>query len=123
MPKKKKEISIESISNSLPSVITQSEGTSLEVKNEALSLIKAACRKVGLTLEGTLQVIKDAQTAKKLVALKDGSVMEEADHEKRLKAAAMHLEVEGLLKVRGSGETVNNYFDVKTLVQQWREIE
>ncbi len=70
----------------------------LEVSENNLSEVKLACKSVGLTLEKTLQVIKDAQSATRVTLDKFGGEHEEPDHDKRLRGALMHLELEGYTK-------------------------
>lgn len=98
----------------------------LEVRGEALSLIQEACRRIGMGIDDYLMAIKEGLSAgKRVEKLYDGEIKEEIepDHGMRLKAAAMGLEVEGYLRGKVGGEVVNNYFDVKALVQAYRSVK
>lgn len=97
----------------------------LEVQMAVVNVIKDACKRVGMSVDDYLMAIKNGLNAgKKVEKTIDGCIVveEEPDHAMRLKAAAMGLEVEGYLKAKGEVSTVNNFFDVKALVQEFKNI-
>lgn len=101
-------------------------GSTVEVQEAAVEIIRRACKRVGIGIDDYLKAIKDGLKAGKVVEeIVDGMVVEkvEPEHLIRLKSAAMGLELEGYLKGKVGSETVNNYFDVKALVQQWKQVK
>lgn len=106
---------------------TGMNGSSVEVQEAAVEIIRLACKRVGLEIDDYLRAIKEGLSAGKNVEKinKEGDVVIEVEPEHliRLKAAAMGLELEGYLKGKVGGETINNYFDVKALVQQWKQVK
>jgi hypothetical protein len=93
--------------NKLPTEITSSLPAELEVNKAEMSEIKLAAKKVGIGLESYLSAIKEALAAEKSIIDKFGERYLEPDHDKRLKAALMGLEVEGYIKAKG-GTTDNS---------------
>jgi hypothetical protein len=90
----------------LPAEIAQAP---IEVRQEAVSLIKDTCKKIGMGLEDYLVAIKDGLKADKLILDKTGAGTYEPDHLIRLKAALMGMEAEGYLKAKSEGNVTNNY--------------
>lgn len=93
--------------------------TELQINPENRELILETCKKVGLTRESCLTAINEALKASKLIVNKFGEVVdEEPDHDKRLKAATMGLEVMGDIKGKDVQKTGNVY---NTVVYQWKK--
>jgi hypothetical protein len=78
----------------------------LQITDENREAILATCKKVDLTREKCLVAIKEGLTATKVTLDKYGEEHEEIDHDKRLKAALMGLEVLG--DVRNKATTVDS---------------
>lgn len=86
---------------------------SLEVSQAASELIKAGCKRIGMSLDDYLLAIKHGLSATKSTVDKYGEEHVEDDHATRLKAAAMGLEVEGYMRTKGSDGATNNFFEVR----------
>lgn len=95
MPPKKKPIEVSSPTELLTPL-------NIELTEENKTDIRRACEKAGIGIEEYCLAIADALKANRSLITKDGSVWEEADHDKRLKAAMMGLELEGHIKTKGS---------------------
>lgn len=125
MPRKAlptKQLEVLSANSRIPSSITPLQ--TLEVQQAASEMIREACKRIGMGLPEYLTAIKDGLKAVKTYpATENNDGWEEPDHGMRLKAASMGLEVSGYLKAKGDGDVVNNYFDVKALVQMWKEVK
>lgn len=81
------------------------------------------CDAQGLTVKHLVAVIKKATMAKKTIFDKFGQVHEEEDTAAQLKAATAALELRGELKIKEeSGGVVNQFIDVKALIQQFNTI-
>ena len=106
----------------LPEVVSTGD---VEVQRAAVYLIKEACRRVGMGLEDYLKAIKGGLSATRVTVDKYGDEHYEDNHEVRLKAAAMGLEVEGYLKGKGgsSDGIINNFIDVKAIIQRFEGIK
>lgn len=93
--------------------------TELQINPDNRELILDTCKKVELTREKCLVAIKEALVATKIILNKFGEVIdEEPDHDKRLKAATMGLEVLGDIKGKDVQKTGNVY---NTVVYQWKK--
>lgn len=96
----------------------------LEVNPVLRQAIVAECDKQGLTLAHIVSVIKAATGAKRYVYDKLGDSHEEEDHNTQLKASLAGLELRGELKSKEvSGGVVNQFIDVKALVQQFNGVK
>jgi hypothetical protein len=82
--------------------------------------VKAACKRVGLSLEKSLKVILAAQEANKTTVDKFGDEHIEPDHDKRLKGAVMHLELERYIV---KNDTINNNVNFNLTLKQKEEKE
>lgn len=109
------------LSTTLSSEISNNKN--LEVQESAMVIIKDACRRVGVSVDDYVRAIKEGLKADRALMDKFGEVTYEPDHQVRIKSAMLGLEVEGYLKTKGVEGSTNNYFDVKTLVQQWKEMK
>jgi len=96
------------------------DGKSLEVQTAALDIIKQTFKSVGLSLEDSAQVIKDGHNATLTVLDKYGEEHTMPDTSNRLKAAMLHLELQGLLKTKDKGgDTTNVYaLQVNQILEQ-----
>ena len=74
----------------------------LVVNTDNILSILEARKTVGLTIEGTLRVVKEAQGALKSTIDKFGKEHTEPDHDKRLRAALIDLELAGYIRAKGS---------------------
>lgn len=81
--------------------ITVSNSTlpdNLELNQSEIQTIKLACANAGLSINNYVKAIKDALSATKITIDKYGEEHVENDHDKRLKAALIGLELEGYIK-------------------------
>ncbi len=69
-----------------------------EVTPSEISIIKNSCAKVGMSIDDYVYAIKAALKADKTTIDKYGEEHVEPDHDKRLKAAMIGLELEGYIK-------------------------
>lgn len=91
----------------------------LLVTTESAEVVKESCERVGLRRENCILAIKEALLATKKIVNKFGEVVEEeADHEKRLKAAVMGLEIMGDFRNKESAGSTTTY---NTVVYQWKK--
>lgn len=84
----------------VPTVLPTAE--TLQPNPENKSEIKLACERQGLSLDNYILAIKDALEATRTTVDKYGDEHTDADHDKRLKAAMMGLELEGYIKAKGA---------------------
>lgn len=91
----------------IPQIEVPFQESPLEIIPALNNEIKIACKSAGLSLLKSLEVIKDAQSATRLMVDKFGGEHEEPDHDKRLRGAIMHLELEGYIK-NGKSPTIDN---------------
>ncbi len=79
------------------------EAESLEVSVDKILEIREACKKYNLGIDRYAQTIDESLRAMKSTAMKDGSVIEEVDVDKRLRAALIGLELEGYIRAKAGG--------------------
>ena len=72
------------------------------INDDAFKIIKDACKRIGISIDDYLKAVKEALKAEKRTVSKFGDVTVEPDHEKRLKAALIGLEIEGYIKAKGT---------------------
>lgn len=96
------------------------ENSPLEVSELERNKIISACKRAELSIDNYVAAIKDALSAEKLTIDKFGEEHIEIDHDKRLKAALMGLELEGYIK----NKTVNNETNKYTQVNySWQPVK
>lgn len=87
----------------LPSKSELLASSELQINPDELNEIKAACKRNGISIDDYVRVVKEALIADKTIMDKYGDVrVAGPDHEKRLKAAMVGLELEGYINVKGA---------------------
>ncbi len=85
----------------------------VEVNPKNENEIKLACNRVGVSLDDYISAIKFALAATKITGKdEDGYPLTEPDHDKRLKAALMGLELEGYIRNKTPISDNRNYTQV-----------
>ncbi len=101
-----KNTALETISSNLPTELNSLNG------NE----IKLSCARVGVSLDDYISAIKFALAATKITGRDEqGEPQTEPDHDKRLKAALMGLELEGYIRSKDAATQVTH----NKVVYQW----
>lgn len=94
----------------------------LEVNPSRQEAILSECDKQGVTLQFLVETIKRSCVATKTTIDKFGRSMTEDDNMTQLRGAQFAMELRGEYKPKGGGDVVNQFFDVKALVQQWNQL-
>jgi hypothetical protein len=79
-----------------------------EINPSDMSEIKKVCVEIDMGLKNYLLAIKEGLSAEKFQKDGYGELVAEPDHDKRLKAALMGLEVEGYIKAKNSTTSTSN---------------
>lgn len=108
MVKKSTKKTLPTEKNILPTQLTTSLSTDLKINETDISKIRETCIKINMGLEDYLTAIKNALSATKTVVDKYGEEHIEDDHDKRLKAALMGLEVEGYIRSKATAAVDNS---------------
>ncbi len=101
----------------VPQVVDNSP---LEVTESERTKILAACKKAELSIDNYVRAIKDALDADRTTVDKYGEEHTEPDHDKRLKAALIGLELEGYIKNKS---VVNDNSKYTQVIYSWQPVQ
>lgn len=82
----------------IPTALETAQLHTTEINPASTNEIKLSCDRLGLTLDNYILAIKEALSATRTTVDKYGDEHTDADHDKRLKAALMGLELQGYIR-------------------------
>lgn len=94
--------------------------SAMEVPDDKIEGVREACKRLGMGLDDYLKAIKEALSAEIVVTNKFGDVSSTPDHEKRLKAALLGLQVEGYWKAADKGVDNSRHTNV---IYSWNPVQ
>lgn len=101
-----KRITTDSVVSKATPLPVVEDNVALDVSSSEILEIKQSCKKNKVGIDNYIIAIKEALQANKVTLDRDGEEHIEPDHDKRLKAALMGLELEGY--IRNKASTVDN---------------